>query len=74
MSHSDQRLIYRIPDLARLLGCSELAVRRMVERGELPSRRWGRRVVVLRNELEAHLQSLRQPVRADALTEAKAGD
>lgn len=50
--------ILRIPDLARLLNCTELAARRMVERGEVPSRRWGRRVVILTDELEAHLRGL----------------
>lgn len=61
MGHNTGQLVYRIPDLARLLGCSELAARRMVERGLIPSRRLGRRVIVLSEELEAHLRSLCQP-------------
>ena len=48
----------RIPEVARILGCTELAARRMIDRGEVPARRWGRRVVVLRDELEAHLRAL----------------
>ncbi len=55
-----EQLVYRVPDVARLLGCTEAAARRMIERGEIPSRRLGRRVVVLPEDLEAHLKSLRQ--------------
>ena len=55
-----EQLIYRVPDVARLLGCSEAAARRMIERGDIPSRRLGRRVVVMPEELEAHLRSLRR--------------
>jgi excisionase family DNA binding protein len=55
---NQQPIAYRIPELARLLGASEVAARRLVERGALPSRRLGRRVVILREELEAHLRAL----------------
>ncbi len=53
-----EQLIYRVPDVARLLGCSEAAARRMIERGEIPSRRLGRRVIIIPQELEDYLQSL----------------
>jgi excisionase family DNA binding protein len=52
------QLVFRIHDLARALGCSELAARRMVERGEVPARRWGRRIVILADELREHLRRL----------------
>jgi excisionase family DNA binding protein len=52
------RLTLFIPDVASLLGRTELATRRMIERGELPARRWGHRIVVLRDELEQHLHAL----------------
>ena len=58
MEQTAERLALRIPDLARVLGISEIAARRLVERGDVPSRRMGRRVVILREELEAHLRSL----------------
>jgi excisionase family DNA binding protein len=51
-------LIYRIRDLAALLGCTEVAARRMVERGAIPARRMGKRIIILRAELEEHLQCL----------------
>jgi hypothetical protein len=54
-------LAYRISGLARVLDCSPHAARRMVERGLIPSRRLGRRVIVLADELEAYLKSLPQP-------------
>ncbi len=53
-----EQLIYRVPDVARLLGCSEAAARRMIERGEIPSRRLGRRVIIIPQELKDYLQSL----------------
>ena len=55
-----EQLIYRVPDVARLLGCSEAAARRMIEKGDIPSRRLGRRVVVIPEELETFLKTLRQ--------------
>jgi excisionase family DNA binding protein len=60
-------LVLRIPDLARVLGVSEVAARRMVERGEVPARKWGARIVVLRDELLEHLHRLpgHQPPKMD---------
>ncbi len=51
-------MVFRIPDLARVLGITEIAARRMVERGEIPARRWGSRIIVLREELEEHIRRL----------------
>jgi excisionase family DNA binding protein len=58
---SDQPLIYRVPEVARLLGCTEAVVRQMIARGQIPSRRLGRRVVVLADELHAHMKALKRP-------------
>ncbi len=55
---------FRVRHLARLLGCSEIAARRMVERGEVPSRRLGRRIFILSNEFEAFLKALPQASKA----------
>ena len=52
------QLALRIPDVARAIGCSDEAARKMVQRGQLPSRRLGRRVIVLADELRAHLAAL----------------
>jgi hypothetical protein len=47
-----------IPDVARTIGKTEAATRRLIERGQIPSRRWGYRVVVLADELEQFLRRL----------------
>ena len=59
MKTDEGQLVYRVPDVARLLGMTELATRRAIERGEIPSRKWGRRVVIIPSELQAHLLTLR---------------
>ena len=51
---------------AAILGLSEKAVRHLIERRVLPHRRIGRRVVVLRNELERWLSDL-PGIRLDEL-------
>jgi len=56
-----KRRALSIPEVARLLGRTETATRRAIERGTIPSRKWGRRVVVLAAELDTFLQSL--PIR-----------
>ncbi len=53
-----EQLMLRVPDVARLLGCTDEAARQMIKRGEIPSRRMGRRVIVLKSELETHLKEL----------------
>ncbi len=53
-----EQLALRVPSVARLLGCTDEAARQMIKRGEIPSRRMGRRVIVLKSELEAHLREL----------------
>jgi excisionase family DNA binding protein len=50
-------LLY-VADVARLLSCSEKAIRRRIERGLLPHRRLGGRVIFLRSEIEAFLAML----------------
>ena len=40
-------LLYFIPQVAIALGATQTAVRRMIERGIIPSRKLGRRIVVI---------------------------
>ena len=54
----ERRIAYRVRDLVPILGWSELAIRREIERGTIPARRWGRRIVILRDEFETFLQEL----------------
>jgi excisionase family DNA binding protein len=52
------QLVLNVHEVARRLGWTKLQTRRAIERGQLPARRWGRRVVILREDLEAYLRSL----------------
>jgi excisionase family DNA binding protein len=47
-----------ITEVATLLGRSPKAVRHLVERGQLPYRKLGRRVLFLRAELEKFVEGL----------------
>ena len=58
MANQAAPFVYRIPGLASRLGCTEAAARHLVERNQIPSRRLGRRVIVLAEDLEAYLRSL----------------
>ena len=47
-----------VPETAAMLGRSENAVRRMVERRQIPYRKSGRRVLFLESELRALIEAL----------------
>ena len=47
-----------IPQVAKITGKTERATWLDVSRGKLPCRRWGRKVIVLRSELDAFLKGL----------------
>lgn len=47
-----------IPEAAQELGITEKALRARVSRRVVPFRRWGSRIVFLRNELEKYLEEL----------------
>jgi excisionase family DNA binding protein len=53
-----ERLFFSIPEVAQRIGRTEEATRRLIERGDLPARRWGRRVVVLADDLETFARNL----------------
>jgi hypothetical protein len=54
----DGKLILGIRETGELLGLTEKATRARIERGDIPARRLGGRVVVLRTELEAFVAAL----------------
>jgi excisionase family DNA binding protein len=54
-------LLYNVREVARLLGRTPRATRRLIQKGLIPARRLGVRYVVLPDELKAHLKSLRKP-------------
>ena len=47
-----------VPEIALYLGLTLKATRARIARGEIPARRFGRRVVALRGELDAWMQKL----------------
>jgi excisionase family DNA binding protein len=54
---ADRRRTYTVPEVAALLGISRSTAYECVRRGEIPSRRFGRRMVVLQHDLEGLLTS-----------------
>jgi excisionase family DNA binding protein len=51
-------MVLTVKEMAALLGCSEQAVYRRVYRQALPYRKMGRKVIFLRQEVEAFLHEL----------------
>jgi excisionase family DNA binding protein len=51
-------MVLSVRDMVALLGCSEKAVYRRVYRRALPYRKLGRKVIFLRQEVEAYLNGL----------------
>ncbi len=54
-STGDSRLTYSVDEVAEMLGLSRSAVCERIARGEIPAKRVGRRLVVVRTVLEAFL-------------------
>jgi excisionase family DNA binding protein len=59
------RITYSIDEVAELLGISRTSVYECVRRGEIPARRFGRRLLVMRAEFE---QILLEPGQTDGST------
>lgn len=55
--HSDSRLVLSVTEVAAALGISRTHAYELVARGELPSLRLGRRIVVPRRGLERLLDA-----------------
>lgn len=56
-SGNDDRRTYSVEEVAQMLGISRTTAYECINRGEIPARRFGRRVVVLRDELDALLSA-----------------
>jgi excisionase family DNA binding protein len=52
---ANRRRTYTVAEVAALLGISRSTAYECVRRGEIPSRRFGRRIVVLHHDLEGLL-------------------
>ncbi len=58
MEEKKRAAVLSVADLAAEIGKSELAARRMIERGQIPARKLGDRIVILRSDLDEFLRSL----------------
>jgi excisionase family DNA binding protein len=56
-------VVLSVPQVAQIIGRTELATRRAIERGTIPARKFGRRVIVLRGELDEYLSTLPRRAR-----------
>ena len=63
---NDRRLSLAVMEAAAVLGISRTLAYELVARGELPSLRMGRRIVVPKRALEALLEAPSNPVDAVA--------
>jgi excisionase family DNA binding protein len=52
LSRATNRATYTVAEAAGILGISRTTAYECIQRGEIPARRFGRRVVVLRYELD----------------------
>jgi excisionase family DNA binding protein len=63
----------KVPEAAKLLGISERAAWKRLYRGELPYRRWGKRVLIPVGELETFMASLPGKSAHEAIATLKEG-
>jgi excisionase family DNA binding protein len=56
-----ERLTYNVDEIAQLLGISRSTAYECVRRGEIPSVRFGRRIVVVRSVVEGLLREVATP-------------
>ncbi|WP_034421932.1 helix-turn-helix domain-containing protein [Candidatus Entotheonella palauensis] len=62
-----------VPEAAARLGISERAAWQRIYRGQLPHRRWGRRVIIPLDDLEAFIKALPGCSVEEALDEINDG-
>ena len=60
-----------VPEAAERLGISERATWQRIYRGQLPHRRWGRRVIIPQDELEEFIKELPGCSVEEALAEIR---
>ena len=63
----------KVPEAAQLLGISDKATWQRLYRGELPYRRWGRRVLIPLDELEKFLAALLGKTADEAVATVEEG-
>ena len=65
MAQSDERLTYNVEEAGRLLGISRASAFEAARRGDLPTIRLGRRLLVPRKALERMLEVASNQIRDD---------
>jgi excisionase family DNA binding protein len=63
----------KVPEAAKLLGISDKATWQRLYRGEIPHRRWGRRVLIPLEELEKFLAALPGTTAEEAVAAVEEG-
>ena len=63
----------KVAEAAPILGITQKAVRQRIARGELPYRRWGRRVLIPAQELESFLEALPGKTAKEAVAAVEEG-
>jgi excisionase family DNA binding protein len=63
----------KVAEAAPILGITQKAVRQRIARGELPYRRWGRRVLIPAQELESFLEALPSKTAKEAVAAVEEG-
>jgi excisionase family DNA binding protein len=62
---------FDVGETAQILGITQSAVRKRIARGELPYRRWGKRVLIPATDLEVFIEGLPGRNAAEALVAAQ---
>jgi excisionase family DNA binding protein len=65
------RRFFGVGETAQILGITQRAVRKRIARGELPFRRWGKRVLIPARELEVFMEGLPGRNATEALIAAE---
>ncbi|RLJ70713.1 excisionase family DNA binding protein [Hydrogenivirga caldilitoris] len=50
--------VLTVKDVAQMLGVTEQQVRRLTYKGKLPGRKWGKKIIFLKEELDEYFRSL----------------
>lgn len=66
-----KKRVLTIPEAAQELGITERAAWQRVYRGQIPFRRWGRKVVVPADELDTFIKSLPGATAEEAAAKAE---
>jgi len=67
-----RKKVLSVPEAAERAGLTERAAWQQIYRGRFPHRRWGKKVIVLEDELDEFLKTLPGPALDDILARVEA--